>query len=62
MPRTKSVDQVLAEIETVASIGGIHISFSDANLIGNMRYAEELLTAVAEFGRANDYPINFSGR
>ena len=61
VPRTKSVDQVLAEIETVASIGGIHISFSDANLIGNMRYAEELLTAVAEFGRANDYPINFSG-
>lgn len=61
VPRTKSVDQVLAEIETVASVGGAHVSFSDANLIGNMRYAEELLTAVAGFGRANGYPINFSG-
>lgn len=61
VPRTKSVDQVLAEIETVASVGGTHVSFSDANLIGNMRYAEELLTAVAGFGRANGYPINFSG-
>jgi len=44
----------------VESVGGIHISFSDANLIGNMRYAEELLTAVAEYGRENNYPINFS--
>ena len=61
VPRTKSVDQVLAEIDTVASVGGTHVSFSDANLIGNMRYAEELLTAVAGFGRANGYPINFSG-
>lgn len=61
VPRTKSVDQVLAEIATVASVGGTHVSFSDANLIGNMRYAEELLTAVAGFGRANGYPINFSG-
>lgn len=61
VPRTKSVDQVLTEIRTVASVGGAHISFSDANLIGNMRYAEELLTAVADFGRVNGYPINFSG-
>ncbi len=60
VPRTKNVDQVLAEIRAVESVGGIHISFSDANLIGNMRYAEELLTAVAEYGRANNYPINFS--
>ena len=60
VPRTKSVEQVLTEIETVRSVGGIHISFSDANLIGNMRYAEELLTAVAEYGRENSYPINFS--
>ena len=61
VPRTKSVEHVIEEIVAVRSVGGIHISFSDANLIGNMRYAEELLTAVAEFGRANKYPINFSG-
>ena len=61
VPRTKSVDHVIQEIEAVEAVGGKHISFSDANLIGNMRYAEQLLTAVAEFGRAKDYPINFSG-
>ena len=61
VPRTKSVDHVIQEIEAVEAVGGKHISFSDANLIGNMRYAEELLGAVAEFGRGKGYPINFSG-
>jgi radical SAM superfamily enzyme YgiQ (UPF0313 family) len=61
VPRVKAVSQVLAEVEKVAAIGGKHISFSDANLIGNMRYAEELLKALEEYGRANDFPINFSG-
>ncbi len=61
VPRTKSVDHVIREIEAVEAVGGQHISFSDANLIGNMRYAEGLLEAVAEFGRAKGYPINFSG-
>jgi len=61
VPRVKAISQVLAEVEKVAAIGGKHISFSDANLIGNMRYAEELLEALEGFGRANNFPINFSG-
>ena len=61
VPRTKDVAHVIKEIEAVKAVGGKHISFSDANLIGNMRYAEELLIAVTEFGRTNGYPINFSG-
>lgn len=60
VPRTKSVAQVLREVEAVAALGGRYISFSDANFIGNMRYAEELLEALAEFGRANGHPITFS--
>ncbi len=60
VPRTKSVEHVIAEIEAVEAVGGRHISFSDANLIGNQRYAEQLLTGVAEFGRAKGFPINFS--
>jgi radical SAM superfamily enzyme YgiQ (UPF0313 family) len=60
VPRTKAVAQVLREVETVAALGGRSVSFSDANFIGNLRYAEELLEALADFGRANGYPITFS--
>jgi radical SAM superfamily enzyme YgiQ (UPF0313 family) len=60
VPRTKAVPQVLREIETVAALGGKYVSFSDANLIGNVKYAEQLLRALGEFGRANGYPLQFS--
>jgi radical SAM superfamily enzyme YgiQ (UPF0313 family) len=60
VPRTKAVEQVLAEIDAVARLGGKYVSFSDANFIGNGRYAEELLRALAAWGRANRFPITFS--
>ena len=60
VPRLKSIPQVLKEIETVAALGGKYISFSDANLIGNQKYAEQLLEALGEFSRKNNYPIQFS--
>lgn len=60
VPRLKSIPQVLQEIETVAALGGKYISFSDANLIGNQKFAEQLLEALGEFGRKNNYPIQFS--
>ncbi len=60
IPRLKSIPQVLQEIETVAALGGRYVSFSDANLIGNQKFAEQLLEALADFGRKNNYPIQFS--
>lgn len=60
VPRTKSIRQVLTEIEAVAALGGRYVSFSDANFIGNQKYAEELLRALVEFGRTNGYPLGFS--
>ncbi|HEX2500279.1 MAG TPA: radical SAM protein [Methylomirabilota bacterium] len=60
VPRLKSIPQVLKEIETVAALGGRYVSFSDANLIGNQKFAEQLLEALADFGRKNGYPIQFS--
>jgi len=60
IPRLKSIPQVLAEIETIADQGGKYISFSDANFIGNTKYADQLLRALVEFGRANGFPIHFS--
>jgi len=61
VPRLKSVSQVLTEIETIAALGGEYVSFSDANLIGNTKYAERLLRGLVEFGQANGFPIHFSG-
>jgi radical SAM superfamily enzyme YgiQ (UPF0313 family) len=60
VPRLKSVDQVVAEIETIAALGGKYVSFSDANFIGNTKYAEQLLKALVEFGRRRGFPLHFS--
>ena len=60
-PRTKSVEQVMQEIEAIHRLGGQYISFSDANFIANPKYAERLLVALHEFGARNGYPIRFSG-
>ncbi len=59
-PRTKTVEQVLAEVEGVHAAGGQYVSFSDANLIGDPRYARKLLTALRDWGLAHDFPIAFS--
>jgi radical SAM superfamily enzyme YgiQ (UPF0313 family) len=61
VPRTKPVAQVLAEIQRIAELGGRYVGFSDANLIGNLRYAEELLRALVDFGRARGFPLSFTG-
>jgi radical SAM superfamily enzyme YgiQ (UPF0313 family) len=60
VPRLKSIPQVLKEIETIAALGGKYVSFSDANLVGNQKFAEQLLEAIGDFGRKNRYPIQFS--
>ena len=60
LPRTKTVDQVMAEIDTLHRIGGRYISFSDANLIANPKYAQELLTALEDFGARHGFPIRFA--
>jgi radical SAM superfamily enzyme YgiQ (UPF0313 family) len=59
-PRTKTVEQVLAEVEAVNAAGGRYISFSDANLIGDPRYAKRLLTALRDWGLSHRFPIAFS--
>lgn len=59
IPRVKTVAQVMAEIEAVHRIGGRSIAFSDANFIGNPRYAKELLIEMAAWNKARGYPIRF---
>jgi radical SAM superfamily enzyme YgiQ (UPF0313 family) len=56
-PRTKSVPQVMAEIEAVHRLGVRNVFVVDDNFIGNKREAKELLHALAAWQQAHDYPI-----
>ncbi len=60
VPRTKTVEQVLAEVDHCVKQGAHYIVFGDANFIGNIPFARKLLTALAEYSRKNNYPIEFS--
>ncbi|HQB94188.1 MAG TPA: radical SAM protein [Candidatus Omnitrophota bacterium] len=59
-PRTKTVQQVLAEVDHCVQQGAHYIVFGDANFIGNIGFARELLTALADYSKKNGYPIEFS--
>lgn len=59
-PRTKTVPQVIAEVEHCRQQGAHYIVFGDANFIGDINYARELLKSLAEYSKKNDYPIEFS--
>jgi radical SAM superfamily enzyme YgiQ (UPF0313 family) len=60
IPRTKSVEQVLAEVRALHSLGVASVSFTDANFIGNPNHAKRLLEALIEFGREHDFPLSFA--
>jgi radical SAM superfamily enzyme YgiQ (UPF0313 family) len=58
-PRTKSVRQVMGEVQEIHRLGLRNIFVVDDNFIGNKKEAKELLRALAEWQRINDYPIEF---
>jgi radical SAM superfamily enzyme YgiQ (UPF0313 family) len=58
-PRTKSVAQVMAEVEEIYRLGLKQIFVVDDNFIGNKREAKELLKAIIEWQRAKGYPVEF---
>jgi radical SAM superfamily enzyme YgiQ (UPF0313 family) len=58
-PRTKSVDQVLAEVEAIHRLGVSNIFVVDDNFIGNKKEAKELLRALAEWQAVRGYPVEF---
>jgi len=61
VPRVKSLDQILAEVDHCVKQGAHYIVFGDANLIGNLPFARKLLKALAEYSEKNNYPVEFSG-
>jgi radical SAM superfamily enzyme YgiQ (UPF0313 family) len=59
-PRTKAVEQVLAELDQLQQAGWRDAVFVvDDNFIGNKRRAKELLTAMVEWGRIHGRPFRF---
>jgi radical SAM superfamily enzyme YgiQ (UPF0313 family) len=58
-PRTKSIDQVRAELDLLRSLGARNLFFVDDNFIGDIPRARELLKAIAEYQREHDYPFRF---
>jgi radical SAM superfamily enzyme YgiQ (UPF0313 family) len=60
VPRTKTVEQVIAEVDHCVRQGAHYIVFGDANFIGHIPFARKLLVALADYSRKNDYPIEFS--
>ncbi len=59
-PRTKSVPQIMAEIEECRRLGADHVLIVDDNFIGNKNAAKVLLRELAAWGKANDYPLIFN--
>jgi radical SAM superfamily enzyme YgiQ (UPF0313 family) len=58
-PRTKSVAQVLAEVEAIHRLGVPNIFVVDDNFIGNKKEAKALLRALAAWQEPRGYPIEF---
>jgi radical SAM superfamily enzyme YgiQ (UPF0313 family) len=60
-PRTKSVAQVLAELDALRALGHRgHVDFVDDNLIGNRAKAKPLLRALAGWLEERGHPFEFT--
>jgi radical SAM superfamily enzyme YgiQ (UPF0313 family) len=58
-PRTKSIAQVLGEVEAIHSLGVANVFVVDDNFIGNKKEAKALLGALAKWQEAHGYPVEF---
>jgi radical SAM superfamily enzyme YgiQ (UPF0313 family) len=60
-PRTKTPQQVVAELDTLYRLGHRgHVDFVDDNFIGHKGKAKEILRAVKDWSEAHDHPFFFS--
>jgi radical SAM superfamily enzyme YgiQ (UPF0313 family) len=58
-PRTKTVTQVMAEVNEIHRLGIPNIFIVDDNFIGNKILAKELLHAIVAWQKENRFPIEF---
>jgi hypothetical protein len=61
VPRTKTNEQVLAELDTLYALGYRgHVDFVDDNLIGNKKALKKFLPDLQRWMAENKYPFEFS--
>jgi radical SAM superfamily enzyme YgiQ (UPF0313 family) len=61
MPRTKTPQQIVAELDTLYRLGHRgHVDFVDDNFIGHKSQAKEILRAVKVWSEAHGHPFFFS--
>jgi radical SAM superfamily enzyme YgiQ (UPF0313 family) len=60
VPRTKSIEQVLTEVNILRELGVKYVTFSDANYIANTKFAKELTYELINFCKHYNYPIAFA--
>jgi len=61
VPRTKTNEQMLAELERLYDLGHRgHVDFVDDNLIGNKKALRTFLPMLKAWQEAHDYPFEFS--
>lgn len=58
--RTKSIKQIIQELQNAHDIGARTVFFSDDNFLGNKRFTEELLTKIIEWNVKQSRPLSFS--
>jgi radical SAM superfamily enzyme YgiQ (UPF0313 family) len=60
-PRTKTHDQMLAELKTLYDLGYRgHVDFVDDNLIGNKKSIKAFLPVLGQWIKDHDYPFEFT--
>ena len=59
-PRTKSVDQVMTEIQQAHKIGARTVFFSDDNFLVDKAFTEQLLAAIIAWNINQSRPLSFS--
>ncbi len=61
VPRAKSTEQMLVELETLYELGYRgHVDFVDDNFIGNKKLAKKFLPRLREWLEAHNWPFEFS--
>jgi len=61
VPRSKSIEQVLTELDRIADLGHRGwVDVSDDNFIGNKKFVKKLLVALEEWCRKRNYPFYFT--